>query len=455
MNVKVLALIVVALFTMGAFSVAPAYAQSAQVSVKLVIYPDAVAAKAISQYPYLAVNATNYFVVSYLKNGTAKTLDLYQNTTISVDINSILTFALTSSETGGGGAWITLMMQQSMLISDATTVNIPYSINGGPPEAYITFNGEPYSPAMGILKSVGGGGFSSYDDSTGGALIAGQAELPVGSVISVPEFFVSSSGQYWQLQGGANAIITHASPYIHPSTFNYAPITTTPALFNATIPKQVEVGEPFPITVSFPFPVQSAVVSIVGASGYASQVSGTMTTNMTITSPGTTSLNITVSFPSAVLAPPATPGAVAQVQQNTYSMSKVTAVQVLPPNIQVSFETNGLPAGLGAVIVNGTEHATPYSFAPAYGGVVSYSFPTSLVQRGTTYILTSPVGPLSFTATQNETIAASYITVQPQTVIPSWVWGVLAALVAVTVVSLLLFHRERKKRRGLERGAIQ
>jgi hypothetical protein len=180
-----------------------------------------------------------------------------------------------------------------------------------------------------------------------------------------------------------------------------------------------------------------------------------MTTNMTITSPGTTSLNITVSFPSTVLAPPATPGAVAQVQQNTYSMSKVTAVQVLPPNIQVSFETNGLPAGLGAVIVNGTEHATPYSFAPAYGGVVSYSFPTSLVQRGTTYILTSPVGPLSFTATQNETIAASYITVQPQTVIPSWVWGVLAALVAVTVVSLLLFHRERKKRRGLERGAIQ
>ena len=476
MNTKVLSLVVLTTFAVSAFSVMPAYASTPQqVSVKIDVYAPMV----ITTYPQLALNSSNYFTVSYLQNGGGQTLHLYQNTTINVDVNTIVTVSGISQQSNmlvwGQGNFNGL----SVLVNASTTLHIDYTIDTARVSAYLLFNDKPYSSSMGVLKSIGGWGFANYD-STGLALVSRYFGANINAVITVPEYFVSDSGQYWQLQGNANLTVVPSFPFSSPSTFNYVPISSAPsALFSVSVPKQVKISSEFYMTISFPFPVQNAGINITGAEYDTNPPSpiinylesgSSVSYPMIVASVGSRNITTMVNFPSTVLAPAATSGAVAQIQQSTYSVSKITAIQIIPPNESINFGETGLPSGLGYVTIRSFNESLPYSMTTAYGSQVAFSFPATLRSNDTVYVLTSSF-PQSITVNESITETANYIAVQPvhilqyvyvnkynKTVnvpfIPFWVVLVILGLGAAADISMMIAYREhrRSKRREDEGG---
>ena len=338
MNTKVLSLVVLTTFAVSAFSVMPAYASTPQqVSVRINMQD----MTNTTAYPQLALNSSNYFTVMYLSNNTNQTLDLYQNNAIiNVDANSIVSILQYSSRSFTGGPVIWMLYnsgpQNEFIGSTSRTIFVTVgSFARNPSGVFLTFDGKPYTPALGVLKTLGGKTIDTYN-ATGFAEL-NQAYC-IGCTFVVPEYFVSATGQYWQVQGNPRVTVVPTSTPDSPSSFNYVQVPTPSALFNVTVPSLTLAGSNVTITMTFPFqPGDARVIFVtsphVSSSWYNSDILPPISNSaeeLVNIPPGAQYLNVTVIFTGSVLAPAPTFGTVAGVQQSTYYVTKVVELHVKP-----------------------------------------------------------------------------------------------------------------------------
>ncbi len=332
---KVLSLVVFTLFVMGAFSVVPVYATStSQVNVKLVLQD---LPEQLTAYPQFALNSSNYFTVTYLLNNTNQTFDLYQNAIITVDANSILTISSPSSQSLANGSNVVWGLyhsgpQSEFVGSASRTIYVMYGIYvyGNPSDfgVFLTFNGNPYTSALGVLKSIGGVSIAAYN---GVGFAELNQEVCLACTFAMPEYFISATGQYWQVQGSPNVTVTQKSPYDSPSSFNYVQVPAPRSLYNVTtVPSSIVADSNVMVIVTFPFQpgavsgTFNVPTSPLAPSGWSS---GGLETLVSIP-PGVHDLNVTVTFTGSVFAPAPVSGTVANVQQSVYSVTKVVVIHV-------------------------------------------------------------------------------------------------------------------------------
>ncbi len=386
MNVKVLALLVVALFTMGA-AVAPAYAQSPQVSVTLDVQPCQGVPAAY------ALNSTNYAVVQYIQAGQVMTSDVWKNTTISADQGSVMAFPAATNfqlyEPVGNVVWFPHTPAfDSIFVNKTMDVVMSYCPVLMGPTARMLFKDSAYNTSMGTVMTpqsvlgAFGGGFVYLGNVKGvSGVVGSNANTPITSntTISVPTQWYNATGA-WEIQGKNNFNIVSAIESRTLPTFDY---TFTPSAkpslptwsFNSSTP--LTPGGTLTAILSAPYPFYP--------------------TSMSTTQDGR---QLSCGFPDTVTSISCT------VFASSAGMMRITATA----SVQLSV------------------------LAPSPGGTGA----------GTT----TRVANITSTAVQ---------VVQPATVTPWWAtvpWWVWLLVIAAIVVATALYLY-RKKRRGLERGAIQ
>ncbi|MDG6923049.1 MAG: hypothetical protein JRN67_07145, partial [Nitrososphaerota archaeon] len=331
MNTKILSLVVLMTFVVGAFSVVPAYASSNQVSVRINMLP---CAGAPASY---ALNSTNYATVQYIQNGKTQTIDVYQNTTIRVDRGSIMVFPMQANYANttpvGVITWV-LENSESVLINASTSLRVHYCPDVLP-FVKLLFGGVPYSSALGVLQSAQQT-LTFYDFTyniasgvaEGSGLLLDYNNSPI---FNVPTQWYNSTG-VWQLHGNDSANVLTAIESGKIPVFNYvfAPgekPTLPKWTFNSNAP--LYAGGTVSVNLSTPYSFFASGLFVNESTTFCTgPVPGGYTFACAVGAPGNLSITAYARVHTTVLAP--SPGGVtASVSTGIVAVKTVKVFQVV------------------------------------------------------------------------------------------------------------------------------
>lgn len=337
MNTKILSLVVLMTFTMGAFSIVPAYASTPQqVSVRIDVQP---CPGAPASY---ALNSTNFAAVQYIQNGETQTIDVYQNTTVSVDAGSIVVFPYTTnlqvSIPLGLLSWVA-HMPNSFFVNKAMNVAMSYCPVLESVNVKMLFGNSAYTPSMGIIVTpqfmMDATGFNYLKN--GVVVTDAGTEITTNSTLSMPSQWYNSTG-VWEIHGTntfnvASAIGSRTLPVFD---YTFTP-NTKPSLptwkFNSSTP--LAPGGVVTVTLSAPYPFYTTSLSITpnSVSYYpcsANIVTSNISCAVSATSAGKMRITAVASVRLSVLA--LSPGGTsATVTTSVANITSVTTVPVIQP----------------------------------------------------------------------------------------------------------------------------
>jgi hypothetical protein len=437
------------------------------VEVTVVLKPD-------HNYPSeFNLNSTNYFTLSYYNNGIAQTTHIYQNTTVGVDNNTIISISGSSSNTRRLD-WTIIGPTAALVSGQKQQVTFTYGIFLLFPSVSLLFNNKPYSNELGVLKSIQTvlGLFGGYTLEPDGS-IAKAGGYEITQNVSVPTEWWNGTG-VWRITG-VNTVPVLST--LRTYTFNYLFVRgAQPELpewhINNT---RLYAGQALTVVLSSKFPIFISSYNVLIGDTSLQQVGSYSSSVIAFQSPplppGSFTLKASANLSTNVIAPSPS-GEQALISTENTLITSVSILTVRPPKVILTFNTTGLPEGAGSVVVNNEEHGIPYSFAGLYGTSITFSFPQIIREGNTTYVLTSQF-PASMTLTSNSTTTASYISVKPVVInhtvyanrtitvpvyqilplymnryvpyIPWWVWVVVLAAVVEAFIIIALSFRERRK----------